>query len=147
MTERTTPNALVRFMTSCHDMTARDRHNARRISQWLAAWAVAYLGVLLLDRFELLRAGLPLHLLVVVAIVLGVAPILAYARFILQADELHRKMHLEALALGCGGGFLGNFGFELLERTGLAEFNVQDPIGMMVLFYLAGLALAARRYA
>ncbi len=150
MTEETrvgTSGAIWRFLASCRDLTARDRRNSWRAAGWLFGWMVGFLAVSLAIRFALVPSGLPTYLAIAVSAALGLVALAAYARFIREADELHSKIHLEALALGFGGGFVGYFVFRLLDQAGVAGIEMGDLLTAMLFFYVLGLVLGARRYA
>lgn len=138
--------AIRRFLTHCRTMTARDRRNARRANWWLLAWMLSFAATIFAISRQLIPGGLPTYLAIAGSTLLGFVGVLAFFHFLRQADELQRKIQLEALALGFGGGFLATFTLSLLERTGL-EVDLGDPFLAMVLLYVAGILLGARRYA
>jgi hypothetical protein len=141
-------SAIWRFLASCKDMTARDRRNSWRAGGWLFLWSVAFVGTTWGGRRELLPEGLAVYVAIAATTVLGVVAVLSYARFIREADELQRKVQLDALSLGFGGGFLAAFTFELLEQTGLiGQVDSGDLFLVMVLIYVLGIVVGARRYA
>jgi hypothetical protein len=78
---------------------------------------------------------------------LGAAVVWSYVTFIRRADELLRKIHLEALALGFGAGVVFMLGYRLFERAGAPELDVSDPILVMMLVFTAAQLLLNRRYA
>lgn len=146
-TETRRPGALRRFVTTCTQMTAADRRNSWRAIGWLFVWMVSFLSVAFAIRTEALPAGLWTYLAIAGSTVLGVVTVLAYVRFVRQADELQRKIQLEALALGFAGGFVAQFAFSLIERAGIMEVDIGDPFLVMCICFAVGLFLGARRYA
>jgi hypothetical protein len=149
MSEETGSNTITavwRYFATCRNATERDRRNARRATWWLFAWAVSYVAV----KFGLVKGVVPEGALSVLAvtvpIVLGLIAVLGYVRLVRQADELQRKIQLEAMALGFGGAFLGNFGLDLLERVGV-PVSGGDLFVVAAAFYILGIILGARRYA
>ena len=138
--------SLREYLAACRTLPERDRRNVRTANWILFAWAVS-LGVCL---FSLSRGVVPEGALTVAAVVvptlLSVLGVLAFARFLRHADELHRKIQYEALAVGFGAGFVTNFALELAEEAGWGTFDAGDPFFVMVLFYIAGVVAATRRY-
>lgn len=146
-TRTSSSGAFWRFLATCRDMTGRDRRNSRRATWWLFAWVLTYAGAAFGMRFELIPTGLPGYLVSGLSIVVCCIALLAYIRFVREADELHRKIQLEALALGFGGGFVAAFGLELLQQAGVPNLEIGDLFTTMFVFYMVGLFLGARRYA
>jgi hypothetical protein len=73
---------------------------------------------------------------------------LAYRRFLREADELLRKIELEALALAVGVGVVGGFAYTTLARAGIvAEADVLVLVVAMVLTYGIAVIVGQRRYA
>lgn len=146
-TEERSPNFLLRFVRGCRNLTERDRRNSRRVNYWLLVWAVSFVAVTFGLSRDLLPGGPLTYLAIAGTSVLGLIGVLAYIRFIREADELKRKIQLEALALGFGGGFLATFTLSLIERASGAQMDLGDPFLAMVAFYVVGVVLGARRYA
>lgn len=146
-TETRRPGAFRRFVTTCTQMTAADRRNSWRAAGWLLVWAVSFVSVAFAIRTEALSAGLWTYLAIAGSTALGIVAVLAYVRFVRQADELQRKIQLEALALGFAGGFIAQFAFSLIERAGIMDVEIGDLFLVMCVCYSVGLFLGARRYA
>lgn len=145
--DRSRTGILGRFFVSCRDMTERDRHNERRAGAWLLVWVLSSVVVRLLIQYDLLQSGVSIWLAIVVSTALGVLAVLAYVRFIREADELIRKIQTEALALGFAAGLVGNFTYNLIERATGHRFDPGDLLLLLVIGYLAGIWAGARRYA
>lgn len=132
---------------ACRNLTSADRRNANIATAVLFVWGLGFVGASLLLRREVVPAGALAYLTALVPTALGIFAVLAYIRFLRHADELHRKIQLEALALGFGAGFVATFAFELLEAAGLDRADVSSPFSVMVIFYFLGLSIGSRRYA
>lgn len=141
------PGAFRRFLTSCTQMTAADRRNSWRATGWLFVWMVSFVSVAFAIRTEALPAGPWTYVAIAGSAALGIVAVLAYMRFIREADELQRKIQLEALALGFAGGFVAQFAFSLIERAGIMTVDIGDPFLVMCICFAVGLFLGARRYA
>lgn len=131
----------------CRAMPARDRRNARLATWLLALWAVVFLGTLFaLDR-GLIPAG-PLSVgAALVPCGLAIVAVLAYMRFLRQADELHRKIQFEAMSLGFAAGFVASFASRLFAEVGWTGLEPGDVFSVMMVFYLLGIFLGTKRYA
>lgn len=146
-TETHRPGVFRRFLMTCTQMTAADRRNSWRATGWLFVWMVSFVSVAFAIRTEALPAGLWTYLAIAGSTALGIVAVLAYMRFVRQADELQRKIQLEALALGFAGGFVAQFAFSLIERAGIMDVDIGDPFLVMCICFAVGLFLGARRYA
>jgi hypothetical protein len=142
-----TRTSLRQLLSSCWSIRPEDRRNQWIATGLLFVWAVGYVGTAVLIKREVVPAGAPTYLVALVPTAFGVLAVLAYIRFLRRADELLRRIQLEALALGFGAGFVGSFTFDLLETAGLGRAEASSTFLVMLLFYLLGLFVGARRYA
>ena len=63
-----------------------------------------------------------------------------------QADELERRVMLEALAISFFGTMIGTSAYGLLQRAGMPDFNGLWVGALMTVLWFAGMAIAKRRY-
>ena len=129
----------------CGDLTANDRRNVMRYNAWLLGWMVLWSGALLL----IVRTGLSgpvAWALAAVTVVPGVFGLRAYVRFLREADELLRKIQLEALALAFGIGVLFMMSWRLFERLGAPKLDLNDPVLVMFVVWAGAQWWVARRY-
>jgi hypothetical protein len=132
----------------CGDLTATDRKNLWRFQAWGVSWAVVFAGAaVLLRRFPQLVPGLPLRVaLIALTAALGVAMVLAFIRFLREADELVRKIHLEGLAVAFGATVVFVTTWRLVERAGGPHADVDDSLLVMMGVWVIAQIFAARRY-
>jgi hypothetical protein len=127
--------------------TARDARNQRRANLWLFAATLAYLGATAAIHW---RASLPRALpwllagLTALLFIVAVRSLLVFLR---GADELLRKIQIEALALGFGAGAVFSLLYPLFEKLGGPEVGENATPLVMMLAWGAGSWLGARRYA
>jgi hypothetical protein len=80
---------------------------------------------------------------------LGLLAVGLYA-FLREADELVRRIHLEAIVVGFWTGTGFGIGYRLLEHAGLRALNPSMTIAIMVAVMLLGYAVgrfrAGKRY-
>ena len=133
-------------LASCTTGRPEDRRNNWIATGLLLLWAVSYVGASLLIGKAALPASLS-YLVAAVPVAISILAMAAYARFILRADELLRKVQLEALAFGFAGGFVATFTFDLAEELGLGSVDVSAPMMVMIVCWVIGVVVATRRYA
>lgn len=123
--------------TASELLTPRDAHNLRIFGFWISAMAISLIaGTFLIEaRFVPLAWLLP-----ATCAFLGLMAVRAYVIFIRNADELLRKIHLEALAVGFGAGLVFMPTYRLCERLGAPKLDSVDPI--IVFVVACGLALS-----
>ncbi len=132
---------------SC-ELTPRDRRNQRRFLIWFFTWTVAWVAASIAIKEGWSPAGAPAVATALFPTLLGIAMMLAYWRFIRKADELQRKIHLDALAIGFGIGIVGMLTLHLLGRIGvLSQLDLGDVTAMMMFAYAIGVIIGVRRYA
>jgi len=133
-------------MATCNALyTPRDVQNMRVFNYWFLSAMVFFLVATFAIKRELVvpALGWTLTALSVGLLVMGVR---AYIVFIRNADELLRKVQLEALALGFGAGMVFMLGWRLCERLGALKLDVSDPIIVMMLVFAVGQYIGIRRY-
>lgn len=131
---------------TCGDaMTPRDAENLRRFNVVCLAWAVMFVAATLAIVSYGVR-GLTGWAMAVATLVLGVTAMWLYVKFLRAADELLRKIHVEALALGFGAAIVFMLFWRLCERLGAPKLDVVDPALVMIAFWTAGQWLGLRRY-
>lgn len=129
-------------------LTARDRRNQQRLLIWLLAWSVAWVLANIAIKEGWAPAGIPAVAVAVLPTLLGVVMMLVYWKFIREADELQRKIHLDALALGFGIGVVGAFTIHLLQRADLlTSVDMADVSALMMVTYAIGTLFGVKRYA
>ena len=135
-----------RIWARCGDTTPQDRRNLIRMLWTLAAWAVCFLGVTLSIKRELLPAGPISWAAATLPPILAVLAVIAYSRYLSEADELQRMIHLRALALGFAAGWIVLSGYPLFERLGAPAADSGDFNFILALFYSIGILIGWRRY-
>lgn len=126
--------------------TPRDAHNYRVFSGWMfgAVFVFGAATVLIDGKFTPAAVG---WALTAATAVLAVIAMRSYILFLRTADELLRKVHLDALAFAFGAGLITMMVWRLCERLGAPKLDVNDAALVMMLTWTAGQYLGARRYA
>jgi hypothetical protein len=124
----------------------RDRRNHRRIRLWALAWAISFIAVTLVIKREWLPFGVTLVGVAGNAL-FGIATILAYRRFLGEADELRRKIEVEALAFAFGAGIVGGLTYWLLVVSGaVPAMGFAYVFAAMLFTHSAGVVMGRRKY-
>lgn len=132
----------------CADLyTPRDAQNYMRFTLWMMASLVVFAAATILISQEIIGPGVLAWSLSLAAVVLMAAAVRAYVGFLRSADELLRKVHLEALAFAFGVGAVTMMGYRLAERLGAPDLDINDPLLVMMLTWTVGQWIGARRYA
>ncbi|MEK6323915.1 MAG: hypothetical protein AABN33_19900 [Acidobacteriota bacterium] len=94
------------------------------------------------DLSPAVRLGLAL-----VPVILWIFSLAGYRRLIQEADELVRRIHLEALAFAFSGLAVAIMACEYLRKAGFISLLKPDYVLMMMIaFLLIGFVIARRRY-
>ena len=124
----------------------RDRRNQRRIQLWALAWAISFIAVSLVIKKEWLPFGVTLVGVAGNAL-FGIATIMAYRRFLGEADELRRKIEVESLAFAFGAGIVGGLTYWLLVVSGaMPGTGFLYVFTAMLLTHSAGVLMGRRKY-
>ncbi|MGH7570668.1 MAG: hypothetical protein ACREMK_02355 [Gemmatimonadota bacterium] len=131
---------------ACKDSTPRDSRNRLRVLWVSLIWAVSFVAGAQLIKRDLLPAGPVSWVVAALPSAIAVLVLIAYARFLREADELQRMIQLKALALGFGGGFFAIAGLSLFERLGVHWLDMGDSLVVMPVLYSIGVVLGQWRY-
>ena len=130
----------------CGDYTPRDKENMQRYVLAVVAWTTSFAVATVLLRFNRDALGPVAYAVAVIPTLFGIGVIYSYVRFLREADELVRRVHLEALAVGFGVGMLFMMGYRLFERVGAPKLDMNDPLLVMALAWSGWQIIAMRRY-
>ena len=104
-------------MISCADaLTPRDSRNYRVFIIWTAACVTTLTTATILIAERILDRGPAAWTLAGITMVFALLAFRAYLIFLRTADELLRRVQLEGLALGFGGGAVFMSSYWLFER-------------------------------
>ncbi len=129
------------------DCTPHDWRNLRRFMLVGAAWVVTFVGGSWLLRGGLADGGFIAWIVAALPAPAAVLAVLAYGRYLRETDEFQRMIHLQALALGFGGGWLALAGWRLFELAGAPRLDRGDVLLVASIVFTVALLLGRRRYA
>ena len=128
-------------------LVAVDMKNAIIVNFWCLAWAVSLGEISYFSESDWYSAtwitmtGFIIHALI------GVGMILAFKRFVGKADELERKIQLEALALSVGVTIVFFSSYTILAKTlEIPDLSAAYLIVAMSLGYAIGLIIGRMRF-
>lgn len=128
--------------------SARDRRNQRKIVLWSVAWIGPFLFVDLAVTNGWIEGDTFAIVATLAVTVLGIGLLLAFRRFLKDADELRRKIELDALALTVGVGIVAGFSYSLLESAGLIDkAELMNLVVVMAATYVIAVIVGLRRFA
>jgi hypothetical protein len=118
----------------------------------LAVWTFAWLATLALAKFgpSILWDSQPVASWIAIAanLVVGAGWIVAHARYLQRADELQRKIMLDAMAVALGVGLVGGFAYSAADNADLIAFdaNIAFLSVLMGVVYMVTIAVENLRY-
>lgn len=120
-----------------------------RLALWTAAWT-ATLAVARFGPGSWWGSDRPAASWAAVAInvLVGIAWIIAFTRFLRALDDLQRKIMLDALAAALGVGWVSGFAYIVADKAGLVthELNVALFPVLLGVVYLMAFAVGNIRY-
>ncbi len=130
----------------CGSERFQDRVNSRKVTRWLALWAVLFLAGTAALRHGLVEAPALCWLLALLPYIPATLALQAFLRYLREADELQRAIQLQALAFAFGCSFLLIGGYPLLERVGAPTLGADGLVVLLAILYAGGRWGIARRY-
>jgi hypothetical protein len=124
---------------------ARGRPAWRAWAFCLALWLASFVAATIAFELDLLPTSAGVAVTIANG-VLGVFAVASYFRLLRGADELERKIQVEALALGFGAGAVGMMAYRLAERAGAPSMDINDALLVMLVAYAVGVVVARRHY-
>jgi len=126
----------------------KDRRNQRQIVLWSQAWIGPFLFVDLAVTHGWIESDTFAIVATLAVTVLGIGLLLAFRRFLKDADELRRKIELDALAMTVGVGIVAGFSYSLLESAGLIDkAELMNLVVVMAATYVITVIVGLRRFA
>ena len=119
----------------------------------LALWTLAWVASLALARFGPRslwdsQQALASWAAIAVNLVVGIAWIVAFARFLRALDDLQRKIMQDALAVTLGVGWVGGFAYVVADAAGRVDYDVNVAVlpALLGVVYVIAVAVGNLRY-
>ena len=130
----------------CGPGTAQDKKNQYRFVLFTLLWAVVFTGANYILKQDYEFSAPVAFGIAVVPTIAGIYALLAYMKFLREADEMIRKMQFEGLAFGFGIGVIFTLSYQVFERAGAPHLELDDAAFVLMMGWVAGQLLAFRRY-
>lgn len=118
----------------------RDVKNANRVNLLTLFWALTLMISTFLSENELLNSGLAITLVFCIHTLIGIAMLTSYRHFLIQLDEMERKVQLNALALSVGIAIISFSSYSILENSAIVPpLNAAYLIVLIALTYIVGI--------
>lgn len=128
-------------------LVARDIKNAIIVNFWALAWAITLVVISVLSDYGWYANNWLTFAGVVIHIGIGIGMILSYKRFITEADELERKIQLDALAVSVGATIVTFSSYSVLQKAiNIPELSAAYLIVILSVAYAAGLVIGRMRF-
>lgn len=127
---------------------SRLRANIWRLFSWNGAWAAATALMALGPRFLWSMALVPTLLAVGLDVAVGVGMILATKKYVMELDELQRKVYLHALGVAVGVGLITGVPLSVMDAYHFIPIhaNVGSLVILTGLTFLVCMLYGSRRY-
>lgn len=139
------PTLQRRFTECLWGQTARDRRNNKRFVALCLVWAVCFTGVDLIQEKTAVSDSVAWALAFVPALP-AIATVAAYLKFLHEADEMIRRVHLTGLAVGFGAGAFVVMGIQAPGLAGDRIFDKELVFAALVFGWVFGQLWATWRY-
>ena len=102
------------------EMTPRDQRNRRAWTLWSGLWFISLIGTQSLFNFrrELVPAGVLYWLVAALPLLIAAGALWFWLRYLREADELQRRIQLNAVAFGFGVTFFWITSYSALISAG-----------------------------
>ncbi len=132
--------------SACDTVPPADRRNGRRVMLASLVWATVFVGSTWLLESASGPTGFAAWVIAGVCAALGLVALAMFRRFLLDADELTRRIQLEGVAFGFGAGLLFSLTYELFNDAGAPDVSMTHAGTVLTLGYMAGVLRATRQY-
>ena len=131
----------------CKDLPVRDLKNANKVNLLAFAWAGTLAISTICAEYTWYDAVLPITIAFVVHMGIGLAMVFSYRKFLIELDEMERKIQQDALVLSVGVTIIGFSSYSILEGAGVvSELSPSSLIVLMALAYMTGIIIGRIRY-
>jgi hypothetical protein len=126
------------------ETTPRDHHNSHTWAIWQGLWLFSLIGTQSLFRFrrELVPAGVLHWLMAALPLLIGAVALWFWLRYLREADELQRRIQLNAVAFGFGVTFFWITSYSALIAAGAPtleqNLHMAPGVGAFMLALLYG---------
>jgi hypothetical protein len=132
--------------SACDGVPPADRRNGRRLMLASLVWAIVFVSSTWLLESASGPTGIAAWVIAGVCTALGLVALAMFRRFLLDADELTRRIQLEGVAFGFGAGLLFSLTYGLFNDAGAPDVSITHAGTVLIVGYMAGVLRATRQY-
>jgi len=127
---------------------SRIQTNTRRVAIWNGAWVMATALMAFGPRFLWNRASVLTLLGVGLDFAVGVGMVLSTKRYVMELDDLQRRVYLNALGITVGVGLIVGIPFSVMDSYHMIPFKADIAFLLMLMSvtFVASLLWGRRRY-
>ena len=130
----------------CGPITAEGKRHDILVAAYCLAWGLSFVGAAQVIKKGLVPAGPVAWLIAALPSFAAVWMLVAYTRYLRQADELQRLIQLQAMGWGFGGGFFAICGYSLFEPLGAPAIDAVTLAVIMPVLFAIGILAGWWRY-
>ncbi len=134
--------------TGPDDWSSKTARNTVLVGYWTAAWLVTMAAANFGPKFIWQSNEWVTIFAIIINLAVGFGMILANRRHLNGLDEMHQKIHLDAMALSLGVGLVTGLAYSNLDVTNIIPFDaeISHLVILMTLTYGAGIFAGLRKY-
>jgi hypothetical protein len=123
------------------------RHTVR-LAYWTLAWLVSMALATFGPRFLWQEAAVITMVAAGINLLIGIGMIVANKNHLRSLDELHQKIHLEAMGITLGVGLVVGLAYSNLDVSNViaSDAEISHVVMVMGLTYLASVIIGTRKY-
>ncbi len=134
--------------TGPDDWSSKTARNTVLVGYWTAACLVTMAAANFGPKFIWQSNEWVTIFAIIINLAVGFGMILANRRHLNGLDEMHQKIHLDAMALSLGVGLVTGLAYSNLDVTNIIPFDaeISHLVILMTLTYGAGIFAGLRKY-
>ncbi len=128
--------------------SSKTAKNTALLGYWTAAWLITMAAANFGPKFIWQSNEWVTIFAILINLVIGFGMILANKRHLRGLDEMHQKIHLDAMALSLGVALVAGLAYSNLDVTNIIPFDaeISHLVILMSLTYGAGIFAGLRKY-
>jgi len=127
---------------------ANVKRHTIRLAYWTLAWLVSMALATFGPKYLWQEAGTITLIAIGLNLLIGLGMIVANKNHLQSLDELHQKIHLEAMGITLGVGLVVGLAYSNLDVSDViaADAEISHIVILMGLTYLASVFIGTRKY-
>ncbi len=122
---------------NCFGLSKRTLANEASYGKWILFWGICFLANDLVTEGEMIPGVMGL-VPAILTVLVSVIACYKYYVFLVEADELTRKIQLDGISIGFGVTLMACVGFQTFEDHGLAQPDITDIVLLLIFAWVGG---------